>query len=229
MSSSSPSFLLPNSLTVSLSSYIASEFTKDLIWLRRTRPSQREYQILIAIDDSSSMADSRSVHLAFQTLTLVTRALARLEVGGISICKFGESTTILHSFDDGPVSDEAGVTLLGKFSFSQRSTDVRLLVEKSLQHLARAKENARSSDADLWQLQVIISDGLVTDQAELRSLLRRAVEAKVFFVFIIIDTLHRRGTDGTDLPPASTTDVNPNSILSMKTVSYTFVPLSLVR
>jgi hypothetical protein len=49
----------------------------------------------------------------------------------------------------------------------------------------------------------------------------------VFFVFIIIDTLHRRGTDGTDLPPTSATDVNPNSILSMKTVSYTLVPLSL--
>ena len=38
--------------------YIASEFTKDKIWLRRTRPSQREYQVLIALDDSRSMAES---------------------------------------------------------------------------------------------------------------------------------------------------------------------------
>ncbi|KAJ3564860.1 hypothetical protein NP233_g8015 [Leucocoprinus birnbaumii] len=32
--------------------YIASDYTEDKIWLRRTKPSQREYQILISIDDS---------------------------------------------------------------------------------------------------------------------------------------------------------------------------------
>lgn len=32
--------------------YVASEFRKDKIWLRRTMPSKREYRIIIAIDDS---------------------------------------------------------------------------------------------------------------------------------------------------------------------------------
>lgn len=41
-------------------SYIASEFRKDRIWLRRTRPWKREHQIVLAIDDSSSMADNKS-------------------------------------------------------------------------------------------------------------------------------------------------------------------------
>ena len=40
--------------------YIASGFRKDKIWLRRTKPSKRQYQILLAVDDSSSMADNRS-------------------------------------------------------------------------------------------------------------------------------------------------------------------------
>ena len=40
--------------------YIASQFRKDKIWLRRTKPSKREYQICLAIDDSSSMVDSSS-------------------------------------------------------------------------------------------------------------------------------------------------------------------------
>lgn len=40
--------------------YIASGFRKDKIWLRRTQPSKREYQILIALDDSASMADNQS-------------------------------------------------------------------------------------------------------------------------------------------------------------------------
>ena len=40
--------------------YIASGFRKDKIWLRRTKPSKRQYQILLAVDDSSSMADNHS-------------------------------------------------------------------------------------------------------------------------------------------------------------------------
>jgi midasin len=36
--------------------YIASEFRKDKIWLRRTKPNKREYQVMVAIDDSWSMA-----------------------------------------------------------------------------------------------------------------------------------------------------------------------------
>ncbi len=38
--------------------YIASNFQNDRIWLRRAKPSKREYQILIAVDDSSSMAEN---------------------------------------------------------------------------------------------------------------------------------------------------------------------------
>lgn len=40
--------------------YIASKFRKDKIWLRRTKPQKRDYQIVLAIDDSSSMADNQS-------------------------------------------------------------------------------------------------------------------------------------------------------------------------
>lgn len=40
--------------------YIASQFKKDKIWLRRTRPSKRQYQIIMAVDNSSSMMDSNA-------------------------------------------------------------------------------------------------------------------------------------------------------------------------
>ena len=40
--------------------YIASQFRKDKIWLRRTKPSKRQYQIMLAVDDSSSMNDNHS-------------------------------------------------------------------------------------------------------------------------------------------------------------------------
>ena len=38
--------------------YIASGFRKDKIWLRRTKPSKRQYEILVGIDDSATMREN---------------------------------------------------------------------------------------------------------------------------------------------------------------------------
>ena len=38
--------------------YIASNFQNDRIWLKRNKPSKRDYQILLAVDDSASMKEN---------------------------------------------------------------------------------------------------------------------------------------------------------------------------
>lgn len=205
--------------------YIASEFTKDKIWLRRTRPSHREYQIVVAIDDSRSMADSHSIHLAYQSLALITRALTRLEAGDVAVARFGEAVDFVHPFNSGPVSDERGAELLGRFTFSQQTTDVRLLVERSLEHLQEARAQAMSgrasaAAADLWQMQIIISDGMCQDHAQLRALLRRAAEQRVMFVFIVVDSLHTAPGGGATAPAAT----DQNSIVNMRSVAYARQP-----
>ncbi|OBZ68834.1 Midasin [Grifola frondosa] len=197
--------------------YIASEFTKDKIWLRRTRPSQREYQVLIALDDSRSMAESHSVHLAYQTLALVSKALGRLEVGDIAIAKFGESVDVLHSFEGGPFTDQAGTKVMNAFHFDQKATQVLSLVETSLKLLEQARERrsmTSASASDLWQLEIIISDGICQDHDRLRTILRKAEEQRVMIVFIILDSLHTKGTSQTGQ------GTNQNSILSMNQVAY---------
>ncbi|KIJ30451.1 hypothetical protein M422DRAFT_61712 [Sphaerobolus stellatus SS14] len=199
--------------------YIASEFTKDKIWLRRTRPSQREYQVLIALDDSRSMADSHSVHLAFETLALVSKALNLLESGDVAIARFGESFDLVHSFEDGVVGDREGEKIMQKFSFDQRKTDVLDLIESSLRTLTEARERrsmGRSSSAaqDLWQLEIIVSDGICQDHGRLRSMLRRAEEQRVMIVFVVLDSLHVHHED------KDTEKAAQNSILSMNQVSY---------
>src|SRR5258708_5744728 len=121
--------------------YIASEYTKDKIWLRRTRPSQREYQVFLVLDDSRSMAESHSIHLAYETLALVSKALSRLEVGDIGIAKFGETVDVLHGFDDGPLTDQAAIQVMTAFTFTQNATNVSALIEASLGILQAAREN----------------------------------------------------------------------------------------
>lgn len=87
--------------------YIASEFRKDKIWLRRTKPSKRDYQIVLAIDDSSSMADNRSKELAFESLSLIGKAMTYLEVGQLAVVNFGERVNVLHPFGEN-FTEESG-------------------------------------------------------------------------------------------------------------------------
>ncbi|KAI0631943.1 midasin [Trametes polyzona] len=198
--------------------YIASEFTKDKIWLRRTRPSTREYQVLVALDDSRSMAESHSVHLAFQTLALVARALGRLEVGDVALARFGEAVDVLHPFDAGPFTDQAGARVMRAFRFDQKATQVLSLLETSLTLLEQARERratASSTAADLWQLEIIISDGICQDHERLRTVLRRAEEQRVMVVFIVLDSLHSKG--------GGAGGAGENSILSMNQVAYKMV------
>jgi len=192
--------------------YIASDYTKDKIWLRRTRPSQREYQVLLALDDSRSMADSRAVHLAYQTLALVCQSLTKLEVGEVSICKFGEHTNFIHNFEDGPVSDTVGANIVDSFQFAQKSTDVRRLLESSLERFQIARDRRGGSAADLWQLEIIVSDGMCQDLEDIRSLLRKARQQKVMVMFVVLDSLHGNAN--------ASKDSRQDSILSMKSVSY---------
>ncbi|KAG1818477.1 uncharacterized protein BJ212DRAFT_1479486 [Suillus subaureus] len=204
--------------------YIASDYTKDKIWLRRTRPSQREYQVLLALDDSRSMASSRSVHLAYQTLALVSNAMGKLEVGDVAIARFGESMELLHGFDEGPFTDAAGAKTLGAFRFEQRATNVLDMVETSLEVLESARERRATGSAsagELWQLEIIISDGICQDHERLRQVLRRATSQRVMIVFIIIDSLHSTSTSG--LGQTQDPSAVQNSIVSMNQVAYTMI------
>ncbi|TFK52493.1 P-loop containing nucleoside triphosphate hydrolase protein [Heliocybe sulcata] len=195
--------------------YIASEYTKDKIWLRRTRPSEREYQVLLALDDSRSMRESRSVGLAFKTLALVAKALGKLEVGEVGIAKFGEGVEVLHGFSgQGAFNDNAGANVVEAFTFAQKATDVLKLVETSLKVLEEARERKMSaSGSELWQLEIIISDGICQDHEKLRRVLRKAEERKVMIVFVVLDSLHTQTSAGAG-------DANSSSILSMNQVSY---------
>ncbi|CAG8717701.1 6620_t:CDS:2, partial [Gigaspora rosea] len=168
--------------------YIASNFKKDKIWLRRTKLSKRQYQVMIAVDDSKSMSETHSIQLAYETLALISKALSQLEVGDISIVSFGERVQLLHPFDQ-PFSSEAGAQVLHQFTFEQNKTYVRSLMETSIELLehARGKYNGLSQRKELWQLQLIISDGVCEDHDILRSLVRKATEAQIMVVFIIVD------------------------------------------
>lgn len=179
--------------------YIASQFRKDKIWMRRTKPSKRQYQIMISVDDSKSMSESKAVDIAFQSIALVSKALTQLESGQLCIMKFGEDSEVVHPFEK-QFSGDAGINVFRNFDFQDTKTDVKKLVDKSLSVF----NDARSmGDSDLWQLQIVLSDGVCEDHQKVERLVRRAREEKVMIVFVVIDGLN-----------------NQESIMDMNQVNY---------
>ncbi|KAI8847256.1 hypothetical protein BC829DRAFT_370171 [Chytridium lagenaria] len=173
--------------------YIASQFKKDKIWLRRTKPFKRNYQIMLTIDDSRSMAESKSIELAYESLAIISKALAQLEVGEFGVASFGENVRLLHPFES-VFSDDAGANVIRSFTFAQERTNVRQMMSTTGEMLSHARAFSESSGqsrhGDLWQLQIIVSDGICEEHSEIRALVRKAAQARIMVVFIILD---RRG------------------------------------
>lgn len=170
--------------------YIASSYKRDKIWMRRAIPTKRSYQILLCVDDSKSMGESSSGTLALESLVMVSRALTMLEVGQVGVLGFGANTFMAHEFTEPFASHDAGAKVLQKFSFDQDHTDISLLIRQTIARFRAARlQNPGRGSEDLWQLALILSDGLTPSDKhdEIRRLLREAHEERIMIVFIVMD------------------------------------------
>ncbi|KAM9840331.1 midasin [Aulostomus maculatus] len=175
--------------------YIASQFRKDKIWLRRTKPSKREYQICLAVDDSSSMVDNHSKQLAFESLSVIINALTLLEVGQVSVCSFGEQIQLLHPLQE-QFNDESGARILRLCQFQQKKTRIAQFLETSTKmFLAAQQQLLGSANSETAQLLLIISDGrglFLEGKERVMAAARAARSANVFVIFVVLDNPNSR-------------------------------------
>ncbi|XP_057977825.1 midasin isoform X2 [Malania oleifera] len=175
--------------------YIASHYRKDKIWLRRTRPNKRDYQVVIAVDDSRSMSESSCGNVAIEALVTVCRAMSQLEVGNLAVASFGKKGNIrlLHDFDQ-PFTGEAGVKMISSLSFKQENTIADEPVVDLLKYLNNmldaAVANARlpSGINPLQQLVLIIADGRFHEKENLKRCVREVLSRKRMIAFLLLDS-----------------------------------------
>ncbi|KAL8774243.1 MAG: hypothetical protein Q9209_000994 [Squamulea sp. 1 TL-2023] len=199
--------------------YIASDYKRDKIWMRRSIPSKRNYQIMLAVDDSKSMAGLQGggEGLAFETLALISKSLSMLEVGELCILGFGENVKVAHPFDK-PFTDEAGVNVFQQFSFQQQRTNILRLVEESIHLFREARRgNMAANSAEIWQLELIISDGVCEEHEAIRRLVRQATEERIMIVFIIIDSINAYPSESAE---SSKGKEKGTSIVDMQTAVF---------
>ncbi|KAI0458364.1 hypothetical protein F5B21DRAFT_24453 [Xylaria acuta] len=175
--------------------YIASSYKRDKIWMRRAIPTKRSYQILLCVDDSKSMGESSSGELALESLVMVSRALTMLEVGQIGVLGFGANVFMAHEFSEPFASHDAGAKVLQRFSFQQDYTNIQFLVRQTIERFRTARQqSAGRGSEDLWQLALILSDGLTpsSEHEDIQVLLREAIEERIMIVFIIMDDTKKK-------------------------------------
>lgn len=175
--------------------YIASSYKRDKIWMRRAVPTKRTYQILLCVDDSKSMGESSSGNLAMESLVMVSRSLTMLEAGQVGILGFGSDVFTAHALTD-PFASDAGAKVLQNFTFEQDRTDIGLLIRQTIDTFRLARQQS-GGGSDLWQLALIMSDGLTPSSAHdgIRRLLREAMEERIMVVFIIMDDTDKKKGD----------------------------------
>lgn len=97
--------------------YVASGFRKDKIWLRRSKPAKREYQVMMMIDNSSSMGEAGPI--ALSALATLSTALTRLEVGQLCVAAFASGVQMVHPFGQ-PFDEEAGARYISRILYFTR-------------------------------------------------------------------------------------------------------------
>jgi len=173
--------------------YIASSFRKDRIWMRRTRPDKRRYQVVVAIDNSRSMQENGCGKFAVEALGLIARALSRLEVGEVGVVSFGGAGTAraLHELG-APFTDEAGAAVVSQLGFDQDNTiadrpmtELMTFLDVTLE---QAAVRAASTESTLKQLVLILADGRFHEKESLRRVVRETEERRgAMTAFIALD------------------------------------------
>ena len=216
--------------------FIASHFKRDKIWMRRTAPVKRTYQVLIAVDNSGSMKDIGAADYAREALAMIWKALAQLEVGDVGVIRFGDKdgARLVHELDQ-PLTDDAAARVLSGFTFDEFAADAKgtpfaSMLRKSLDSLRDAKgSRSWQANSETLQLLLMVSDGrILEDQMRIQRLVREAGEQGVLPVLVLLDYFAPKGTAAGAAGAAAAaggggaaaSSVPEHSILDMKSVAY---------
>ncbi|KAL0229956.1 hypothetical protein PCE1_003520 [Barthelona sp. PCE] len=168
--------------------YIASNFRKDAIWLRRTKPQKRQYDIVLAMDNSLSMADLDVASMGLQTTAVIAQALTNLDSGNVGVLRFGETAEFVHSLGE-PFTSHGLKRLIGSFNFDEEKTSFADMFRVALSELSGRAHANRVSNPDVVtnQLLFCISDGRINDMERIKKWAAFARASNILVALIIID------------------------------------------
>ena len=169
--------------------WIASDYRKDKLWLRRSRPSHRDYRVVICLDNTASMRNNNVGELSLVCVSAISQALALLEVGKVGIMSFGTFVREISPLVEDSCSSSYP-QLATTFRFNEESSHSFSEAFPAVVHkCAEAFESSPSSDADTASssgLALIITDGRF-DKDKCRPYVQQLISQGHVPVLIVID------------------------------------------
>lgn len=163
--------------------YLISQYRKDRIWLRRTKPNKRSYNLTLSIDNSRSMKDHGCDLLALQSASLLSQALRKLEAGRLGVIGFGSHASTIIPLAEGGASTAC---LLDHLRFDSDRTDVLAMMQQVIECFQGQGGGGDLGDFP-WNLNIILSDGICENHEALRVKLNEAFQLRILNIFVILD------------------------------------------
>ena len=146
-------------------SWIASDYRRDKFWLRRTKPSHRDYKVVICLDNTLSMKNNGVGELSLICVSAISQSLQLLDVGKVGVMSFGTEVREICPLDDS-ASNKAGGggslrELMREFRFNEESTNSFSEAFPQVVHRCADafKASESGSDSSGGSLALIITDG----------------------------------------------------------------------
>ncbi|GAW82891.1 dynein-related AAA-type ATPase [Plasmodium gonderi] len=184
-----------------LVNYFASDFRNNKIWKRRTKLNKRDYNIVIAIDNTKSMKINNLQKMTLNAIFLVAKAFEKLQVGRIGICSFGENEEGINSNNivcsmTNSLNKQDFLKILNHFQFNhdtQNSFDNAMLnalkicsyILKDAHNNSTAQKSALKNSIN--HLMLIISDGRF-NKSTVKAEIYKCIRNNFIPVLMIIDT-----------------------------------------
>lgn len=160
--------------------YIASNYRKDKIWLRKTTPDEKDYKIMISVDNSLSMKEKNVGKLAIFSLMILTKALQKAQVGEVLVSKIENGMRLINQSHIGSHTDN---NVLDQFDFGYSDENS---MDFSISSFIRDSWRKVFKNSDKKNICFIISDGRMNCNVVRNTLMDEDIRDVVYF-FVILD------------------------------------------
>ncbi|KAG2320522.1 hypothetical protein Bca52824_013735 [Brassica carinata] len=166
------------------------------------RPNKRDYQVVIAVDDSRSMSESGCGYFAIRALETLCREMSQLEMTSLAVESFGKKGSIkmLHDFGES-FTTESGIKMISGLTFKQENLiedepifNLLRNMNEILENLASTRRQSVGSNP-LQQLVLIIGDGKFHEREKLKRSVRKFLQLKRMVVYLLLDNAEQSVLD----------------------------------
>ncbi|UKK01110.2 hypothetical protein MACK_001923 [Theileria orientalis] len=158
--------------------FIATNYQRDKIWLKRLKPQKRDYFIQLAIDNTKSM--STIARISIQTIVVIYEAIHKLNIGTLNVIKFGAYTPeiILNN-----INTRYNGRWMSRLSFDEES---KFSYETGLIQLFQFILSQPNFIASKNKILIIISDGKF-NKNKVRKYLINIINHNIVPLLVVLD------------------------------------------